>query len=77
MKQLYIIEAAKTLRKMAELTANNSKNWENYENICHTMIDTAYNAHKDEILALREQIAKLEAQNLHDSWRTNPDRVGR
>ena len=39
-----VTSAAKALREMAVLTANNTKNWDNYEQICLQVLDQVYEA---------------------------------
>lgn len=44
MKEMTPPEAGKFLRNLAELTATNSKNWDNYEAIATEFIAAAYKA---------------------------------
>lgn len=37
-------EAAKFLRNAAEMTARHSQNWDNFENICRDVVDSAFRA---------------------------------
>ena len=39
-------EAATSLRHMAVLTANNTRNWDNYEQICLQILEQIYEAGK-------------------------------
>lgn len=39
-------QAAKALRNMAVLTADNTRNWDNYESICLQILEQVYEAGK-------------------------------
>ena len=46
-----VADAAKMLRNIAELTARNSQNWENFEQIAAELIKSAYEGGRDSAIS--------------------------